>query len=401
MTSVPRVEADTTNRATKRDWVDGGSRTVTEPPVYEACGPERECWQVMDPLERFAPPKQRATLLRRVVAAGRLICGLLLLGAAGICVAAGLAPVSGPLTDVQQRDVLAQIAHVGRRGFLYEVTRPAPDGALAGKRLFLYGTIHLGRIGSEPFNAPVVNALRQSRRLALEADPSDDDATQKLALQLGRYGEGDGLQLHLSGDLMARVRAFGAKNGYADEQLARFRPWLLANMVTLRDFGDAGLDPALGSELYLGGFARARHLPIVEIEGLEVQFRLLAALPDALQAAQLDEALSEVDDHEVANEGKALFDVWLTGDAAAAEAMVAELHRDDAGKAFGRYFVETLIDQRDRTMADKAESYFALPGNTFFAVGTLHLFGPAGLIQELTRRGYRIVDLQAPLVVDR
>jgi len=333
---------------------------------------------------------------RRLAVAWALLCGVLLFGPAATGTAATMPATSGPLSETQQHDVLAQIDAVGRRGFLYEVTRPASDGAAApDQRLFLYGTIHLGRVGSEPFNRPLVAALRRSRRLALEADPTDAAATLQLALQLGRYGDGDDLQRHLSADLMARVHAFGSKNGLSDDQLERFRPWLLANMVTLRDFGEAGLDPALGSELYLSGFARARHIPIVEIEGLEAQLHLLAGLPDALQAAQLDEALSEVDDHVATNEGKALFDVWLTADAEAGDALVADLHRDEAGKAFGRYFVETLIDQRDRTMADKAEACLALPGNTFFAVGALHLFGPAGLIRELARRGYRVVDLQS------
>ena len=332
----------------------------------------------------------------------RWTISILLSAAASTCAGAGLSAVTaGPLTEAQQREVLAQIDTVGRRGFLYEVTRVTVDGTATGKRLFLYGTIHLGRVGSEPFNPPVVKALRQSRRLALEADPTDDAVARRLALQLGRYEDGDDLQRHLPEGLMARVRAFAAKSGLADDQIARFRPWLLANMVTLRDFGDAGLDPALGSELYLSGYARARHMPIVEIEGLEAQLRLLASLPDALQAAQLDEALSEVDDHQATNEGQALFELWLDGNAPAGDELIAELHRDDTGKAFGHYFVETLIDQRDHMMADRAESYLVLPGNTFFAVGALHLFGPVGLVQELARRGYRVVDLQSGDAVAR
>ena len=299
---------------------------------------------------------------------------------------------------VDQQHVLDQIDTVGRRGFLYEVVKPS-SSTDDGKRLFLYGTIHLGRVGSEPFNRPVVEALRRSRRLALEADPTDDETTRKLALQLGRYPDDDGLQRHIPAALMQRVRAFGERNGLDAVAITRFRPWLLANMVTLRDFDDIGLDPALGSEFYLSGYARARRLPIVEIEGIEAQLRLLAGLPDALQSEQLDEALRDLDGPEDAagserHEGQALFDLWLRGDAEAADALVADLHREAAGKAFGRYFVETLIDQRNRMMADRAEAYFALPGNTFFAVGALHLFGGAGLLAELQHRGYRVADLQ-------
>ena len=135
-------------------------------------------------------------------------------------------------------------------------------------------------------------------------------------------------------------------------------------------------------------------MPIVEIEGLESQLRLLAGLPDALQTAQLEVALAELDSGEAQMQSKELFSLWMKGDATAGDAIVAQMHRDVEGKAFERYFVETLIDQRNRSMADKGENYLERPGNTFFAVGALHLFGEAGLIREFRRRGYRVVDLQ-------
>ena len=48
-------------------------------------------------------------------------------------------------------------------------------------------------------------------------------------------------------------------------------------------------------------------------------------------------------------------------------------------------------------MADRAENYLERTGNAFFAVGALHLFGDTGLLRELARRGYQVVDLQPPL----
>lgn len=312
------------------------------------------------------------------------------------------APV--PFDAAQRQQVLDQIESVGRRGFLYEISRPAgaTDADLVGrKKLFLYGTIHLGRIGSEPFNLAMLDALRQSTRLALEADPTDGANTQALALQLGRYPDGDGLQRHVPPALMARVRAFGAKNGMPADHVGRFKPWLLANMVSLAEMNSVGLDPMLGTELYLSGFARGVQMPVVEIEGVEAQLRLLASLPEAMQTAQLDEALNELDSDEAQAQTKALFDLWLDGDAVAGNQLIGEMHRDASGRAYEQYFVDELIDRRNRTMADQAEHYLERPGNTFFAIGALHLFGEAGLIREFERRGYRVVDLQQPLAARR
>lgn len=334
------------------------------------------------------------------------VAGLLSLVGALAAAAETSSPLSAaavsraPLTESQKREVLAQIETVGRRGFLYEVSKASANDhrdAAAGKKLFLYGTMHLGRVGSEPFNGPVFSALRRSSRLALEADPSDTKSTQQLAMRLGQYEGSDNLQRHIPSELMARVKAFGERNGMPSDRIARFKPWLLANMVLLTDVAGAGLDPSMGSEMYLTGFARGRGVPVVEIEGLDSQMRLLAGLPDALQNAQLEEALAELESGDAQTQSKQLFSLWMNGDAAAGEAIVAQMHRDAEGKVFERYFVEALIDQRNRSMADKGEKYLERPGHTFFAVGALHLFGEAGLIREFQRRGYRVVDLQPPL----
>ena len=341
----------------------------------------------------FADPTCRAWLGPALLVVS---AALVVAASAGTAVAAEPARVAAALTPAQQREVLDGIDAVGRRGFLYAVSRPSPSD----RTLYLYGTMHLGRVGSEPFNAAVMNALRQSSRLAIEADPSDNDSTQALALRLGQYADGDGLQRHVTPALMARVRAFGDRNGLPAERVGRFKPWLLANMVALSSLGEVGLDPSMGSELYLTGYARSARLPIVEIEGVETQLRMLASLPDALQTAQLDEALADVDSTESRDQTRALFDLWLRGDRPAGDALMDEMRRDADGKTFERYFIDTLIDRRNRTMADRAESDLRRPGNTFFAVGALHLFGQAGLIREFERRGYRVVDLQPPFTAE-
>lgn len=348
-------------------------------------------------------------------------------------------PAAAAVPTSDRDRVMAQIASVGRRGFLYEVTRDDGDDAPRAaddshgpcdvargdpdpvrglcddarreperlraerdparrKRLFLYGTIHVGRLDSEPFNRPVLEALRASRRLALEADPSDDATTRQLALRFGQYAADDGLGRHVPAALLARVAAFGERHGLSRERVERLRPWLLANMVTARQTDGATLDADLGTELYLVGFARGAGLPIVEIEGLEAQLRLLAGSPDAVQAAQLDEALGDRS-LDANDDGEALFEVWRSGDVAAAERIVDAMHGDAADTVVDRYVVETLIDARDRRMADAAERDYALPGNTFFAVGALHLFGERGLVCELQRRGYRVTDLQRSAAV--
>ena len=193
---------------------------------------------------------------------------------------------------------------------------------------------------------------------------------------------------------MTRAITLAALHGLAAEQTVRFKPWLLANMLVAIDTVGAGLDPGMGSEMFLTGYAKGAQLPIVEIEGMEAQLKLLAGLPDAMQSAQLEEAVAELESGKSKAQSKELFALWTSGDAAGAEQLVAQLHRDAEAKPFERFFVDTLLDARNKSMADKAESTMERHGTTFFAVGTLHLFGQRGLLREFEARGYRVRDLQ-------
>ena len=326
---------------------------------------------------------------------GRLLGLIVLLCALGASWAARAAdPVPAPsMLTVDRTALFDRIESTGRRGFLYEVSRSAEGGAMP-RRLYLYGTIHIGREDTLPFNRAVLAALKTSTRLALEADPSDAAHAERLVHRLGIYPAGDGLERHVPATLVARAAATGSRHGLAADRLARFKPWMLANLLVVIDTVGAGLNPGMGSEMLLAGYAHGARMPIVEIEGIEAQLKLFNALPDALQEAQLDEALSEIESGTLRTQSNALFALWSAGNAAAAEQLARDLHRDAAGKRFESYFVESLIDARNLTMADAAERYMAQDGTTFFAVGTLHLFGERGLIREFERRGYAVRDLQ-------
>ena len=89
----------------------------------------------------IAPAIRNAAVLARRMAALLLVAAGTATAATDASVVASAAPPSplsvaattqAPLTDAQKRAVLAQIDAVGRRGCLYEVSRPDADGE-AGK----------------------------------------------------------------------------------------------------------------------------------------------------------------------------------------------------------------------------------------------------------------------------
>ena len=277
----------------------------------------------------------------------------------------------------------------GTRGFLFEVRS---DRTGADSHLFLYGTIHVGTAAQSPFTHAVKASLAQSQRLALEADVSDLGSAVGQLFALGMYPAGDSLEQHLPAALHARlIRAF-ARSSTPMAQLERMRLFGVPMLLEVLEAQRAGLQSEHGADVYLAAYAKHHRMPIVEIEGFALQFKLMASLPEAVQLAQVKETLDALDSGEAGRKMRELIDCWTQGRSAKMEALIRELHTT---KQVGeRAFTRLMLDERNLAMAQRAVAMLKEPGTTFFAVGAAHLFGEHGLVAELKRRGHAVKALR-------
>ena len=269
----------------------------------------------------------------------------------------------------------------GPRGILYRVHRASSS------TLYLFGTIHVSTATQTPFSHAVKTALASCKRLALEADPSIIAQAMGQMMRLGRYPAGDSLRKHVPPAVMKHLEAALAKEHVPIEQVETLRLWAVPSVLSMAPTARAGLDAAYGADTFLAAWAHEHGVPILEIEGWTFQLELLSAGTDADQLALLEDELSELGKKDLAVELKKLVDEWAAGDE---KALQEELLGGRSKSAVGRRFEEKLLGKRNVGMADKAESFLALPGDTFFAVGCAHLLGKKGLVALMKKRGYDV-----------
>ena len=269
----------------------------------------------------------------------------------------------------------------GPRGILYSVHRGASP------TLYLFGTIHVSTATQTPFSHAVKTALAPCKRLALEADPSDIAQAMGSMMRLGRYPEGDSLRRHVPPAVMKEIEALLTKEHVPVAQVERLKLWAVPAVLSMAPTVRAGLDASYGADTFLAAWAHEHAVPILEIEGWQFQLELLSAGTDKDQLALLEDELVELKKKDLAVELKKLVDEWAAGDE---KALQRELLDDSSKSEVGRRFEEKLLDQRNVGMANKAESYLALPGDTFFAVGSAHLLGAKGLVALMKQRGYEV-----------
>ena len=276
----------------------------------------------------------------------------------------------------------------GTHGFLFEVV---PKGSSTAK-LFLYGTLHVGTEAVTPFTHAVKQSLRASAQLALEVDPSDVGGMARLVGPMVMYPADDSLERHVPAATLAELKKVLPRYKLAEATVMRMRLWMVGMMLGLAEAELLGYKASFGTENFLAAYAKTHGMPIVEVEGAEAQLKIIGGEPEAVQLAALVDGLQDLASGKSTKKLHEIVTMWTSSDPKTAEALLREAHTSK--RPSERAFAKHLLDDRNLTMIARAEEYLRGPKTTFMAVGSLHLFGPQGLVALLRKRGYELRELR-------
>ncbi len=269
------------------------------------------------------------------------------------------------------------------RGFAWEAAKD-------GRRVLLVGTIHVGRTAPPP--ADCSQRFAEAAVIAFEADVFNAQRVGQLVQRMATYPQAEpDLKSRLPAPLRQRVEALLVRYGLDSPTLWRMKPWMLANTLVVVEASRLGFNPAYATEAALYEFARTCGKAIVEIEGIERQLGIFDGASAELQIAYLELAVRGIESGESEREVRRLVAAWEKRDAADIERVLATM-RASTGAA-ERFVVEQVIDARHPAMAEAIERFAASDKLHLVAVGSLHYFGPNGLLALLRGRGYTIKPL--------
>jgi uncharacterized protein YbaP (TraB family) len=272
-----------------------------------------------------------------------------------------------------------------RRGFWWEATR-------GEQKIVLAGTLHVGRSDFNPPAREHLQRLREAAVIAVEADVFNAEKVGTIVQRLAFFGEGEaGLDKRLSPELRKRVEAVASQRGLPGDAVWRMKPWMLANTLVLLEAVRAGFNPAYATEAFLFQFSQQTGKPLAELESVEAQLRLFDSAPAELQLVYLEQVVKSIESGESGREVSRLVDAWARSDAAAMEAMVAKMAA--ATTPADRFVREQVIDARHPAMVAAIEKMAASGRPHVVAVGSLHFFGPNGLVELLRKRGFTVRPL--------
>jgi len=252
-------------------------------------------------------------------------------------------------------------------------------------RVYLFGTVHAGKREWYPLPRAVEEAFDDSRVLVVEADITDAAAMARSSKAM-MYVWPANLSTHVPAAEYARFRRLLPRYSIAEGEVIQIKPFMAVSLLVFSEWARLGYLPNFGVDAYLLEKAKAVQKPIVEIEGVDAQIRLMDSLTDkenlTLFKGTLDALESGLTDEQV----KGMVAAWESGDP---RAMLEVARRYNEKIPGAREFENKFIWSRHGAMLEKIEGYLNQSKDRhFIAVGALHLAGPDGLVEMLRKKGY-------------
>jgi uncharacterized protein YbaP (TraB family) len=269
------------------------------------------------------------------------------------------------------------------RHFLWEVTSVT-------NKVYLFGTVHAGKMDWYPLATAIEEAYADSTVLVVEADVSDTNAIMKSSEGMS-YTPPDSIKLHVSAADYERFRKLLPRYQLPESQMIQLKPFMAVSALVFTEWARLGYIPTAGVDAYFVRKAQSDLKRIVELEGVEPQMQLMDSLTEAEHREIFDGTLKALEMGLTSEQITGMVNAWQSGDPAL---MLEIAQRYNENVPGAREFEDKFVWARHPAMLAKIEGYLNESRERhFIAIGSLHLAGPRGLVEQLRKRGYIVKQL--------
>ena len=267
------------------------------------------------------------------------------------------------------------------RGALFKVSA-------YGHTMYLFGTMHVGQPEFYPLEPRIAAAIKGASTLALEIDPGQDPSLAAQALKAyGMTAPGVTRQA-LSPALRVRLDRALAKAGIDPAAVVQLKPWLVATVLAMAEYGRQGMRADLSVDSHLAQLARTAKVPVVGLESAGSQMSLFNRLTLAEQVGFLEESIGLIESGQQGAEVTKIVNAWRTADQAAFDDIAARAANDTS--VSGKFVKNVLLEERNGALAEKLAQLLEREASTVAAIGVLHLIGANSVPSLLGERGMAV-----------
>ena len=254
----------------------------------------------------------------------------------------------------------------------------------ADTEIFLLGTFHILPKNVQWRTAAFETAFNASDIVYFEVEADAADVQSKtlgVMMTEGFNANGGMLTDMLDVGDAAALREIVTSLGLPFQGVNPMRPWNAFLTLSVQFIVQQGFDPGSGVDSVLLAEARTKGKELRFFETIGEQLALFTGLAPETEKKLLELTIRDWDNQTESFDD--LYYAWRTGDAAALDAQLNDVMRDQAPEVF-----ERLLVTRNEAWADEIERIMTSDkGAVFIAVGAAHLVGDRSVQSILKPRG--------------
>lgn len=251
------------------------------------------------------------------------------------------------------------------------------------QKLYLAGTIHVLRPQDFPLPSEFDAAYRQAQVIVFETDlhkVQTPEFGQRFA-QAMLLPDNKTLKDVLAPDVWASLQQYATQSQYPLSQTMMYNPAMTSIMISMGELKKLGVGE--GADFFYDKAARADQKAI---KGLETEDDVLAYMKIFGAANGNDIIRSTLkDSREMAGMMGSLIAQWRVGDLKSLDKNIGQKMRAEMADGY-----EALVIERNRKWLPQIETMLTTPEVEMVLVGTLHLSGKDGLLEQLKKAGYKV-----------
>lgn len=252
--------------------------------------------------------------------------------------------------------------------------------------LYLGGTIHLLRSKDFPLPAPFDSAYKKSDMVVFEADLESmekPETAQKLAQKL-MYTDERTLKTELSDTAYHTLENWCKIYGIPIANMNKFKPSMVVLMVGMLKMQQMGFS-SNGVDKNYFNLAKQDGKKMSFFETVDQQIDFIANMSGGNDSDFVLYTLEDLKNTE--KEFPEMVNAWRNGN----DALFTSESRD-MKKEYPQVY-QSLVFNRNNNWMPVIESFLKTPETEFILVGSLHLYGPDGIIKMLRDKGYQVEQL--------
>lgn len=253
--------------------------------------------------------------------------------------------------------------------------------------VYVGGTIHILPISEFPLPRKFTDIYENVDTLVFEVkmpDPADIEGQQKMMAGLA-YAEGKTLKDVISDETYQALNTYLGHFGATADQLARFKPGMVASMLVTMEAKRAQL-AGEGVDAYFMQLAQRDGKTSEYLESLDFQINMLANMGAGEEDRLISETLETLP--ELKDMLTKTIKAWRAGDTEQLDTLVVDTFKRESPSSYEDVFIK-----RNQDWLPQIEAMFGDDDLEFVLVGAGHLVGEDSVIALLEAKGYTIEQM--------